>query len=1038
MLGLTRWLSQPARRTPSRLRLEHLEAREVPAVFVVTNTNDSGAGSLRDAIAQANNESANPGADTIRFDPSLYGTNIFLSTVGDTTVGPTALGITSDITIDGFSDYAGSVGGMSLMFDNTNVPNLRAFYVASSGSLTLDGLNVVGFSVVGAAGGDSNGSGGGGGGAGLGGAIYNRGTLTVSRSALWNNTATGGTGGSGATGSSGNGGNGGGTNGGLGSNGSAGFVGGAGGFGGGGGGGYLDNSAAGAGGAGGFGGGGGGGGASPGSVGVGGTSGFGGGTGGGGGGAGGGGGGGAGMGGALFNDSGTVVIANSTFFSNTATGGAGGSGTNAGGNGDGIGGAIFNLNGSVSVVSSTVSGNLATFAGGIGSYASDMSGGVSNANPATLTLANSILYGNTTNGGPNDVRIDQAASGSGGASLTATSPNILGVYATGSGTANTSGVITSDPQLASAGDNGGTVKTFAITSSSPAHGAGSVTDTAGLATDARGMRRVVAGAVDLGAYQLDTTGATAGVATVGATTTNAASVTFTVTFDKPVYGVTTASFATVAGGGLTGTSVIGVTGSGTTYTVTVSTGTGDGTVGLSVLGTGSAADYAGNHPTVTTGPAYTIDRVAPAVVSINRADADPTSNQNVAFVVTFSKAVTGVDASDFALTYTGAAAGGSVTSVNGSGTTWTVTVDTGTGDGTVRLDLNASGTGIQDVVGNAIATGFTGGEAYTIDHSVVSQTTTPTTSPELAVPTSLTVTTPGSSPTGTAIKVFDPQTGQNTRTLIPFVGYSGAVDVTLRDLNGDGVPDAVVGAGANGGPRVAVFDGASGNMIASFFAFDPGFTGGVSVAAGDVTGDGVADIVVGAGAGGGPNIRVFDGRTFTLVASFFAYSQSFLGGVNVATGDVTGDGKADIVVGPGAGGGPEVKVFSGADLSVAFDFLAYDQSFLGGVSVAAGDVNGDGFADIITGAGAGGGSNIRVFSGKDGSPLGSFQAFDSQFTGGVSVGVTDANGNGMADIAVGAGPGGGPNVRVFDGRSFGLISSTYAFGADLTGGTSVS
>ena len=156
--------------------------------------------------------------------------------------------------------------------------------------------------------------------------------------------------------------------------------------------------------------------------------------------------------------------------------------------------------------------------------------------------------------------------------------------------------------------------------------------------------------------------------------------------------------------------------------------------------------------------------------------------------------------------------------------------------------------------------------------------------------------------------------------------------------------------------------------VASFFAFDPAFPGGVSVAAGDVTGDGVADIITGAGAGGGPHVRVFSlaGGVVTEVASFFAYDPAFPGGVNVAAGDVTGDGVAEIITGAGPGGGPHVRAFSlaGGVVTEVASFFAYDPAFPGGVSVAAGDVTGDGVAEIITGAGPGGGPHVRAFSSR--------------------------------------------------------------------------
>src|SRR4029079_2567103 len=99
----------------------------------------------------------------------------------------------------------------------------------------------------------------------------------------------------------------------------------------------------------------------------------------------------------------------------------------------------------------------------------------------------------------------------------------------------------------------------------------------------------------------------------------------------------------------------------------------------------------------------------------------------------------------------------------------------------------------------------------------------------------------------------------------------------VGDGNGDGRKGVVVAAGRGGGPAVAAFDGTTGRLLSSFFAYDPSFRGGVDVDVGDVTGDGVAEIVTGTGTGGGPNVRAFrvDG---TPVLSFFAYEPSFRGG----------------------------------------------------------------------------------------------------------------------------------------------------------------
>jgi hypothetical protein len=256
----------------------------------------------------------------------------------------------------------------------------------------------------------------------------------------------------------------------------------------------------------------------------------------------------------------------------------------------------------------------------------------------------------------------------------------------------------------------------------------------------------------------------------------------------------------------------------------------------------------------------------------------------------------------------------------------------------------------------------------------------------------------------------------------------GVATATL--LVGVGSPSLTVfGADAGGGPLVTAFDNRvrTNEPAFQFFAYDPRFRGGVRVATADITGDTLADIVTAAGAGGGPHVKVFDGATGAVVRSFFAYDAGFSGGVYVAVGDVDGDSVPDIITGAGAGGGPHVKVFSGATNAVIREFFAYVPSFLGGVRVASADVNADGFADIITGAGPGGGPHVRVVSGKDGSIIREFFAYPASFSGGVNVAAGDVDGNGSVEIITGPGLGGGPLARVFDGLSGTVITQFNAF-----------
>jgi hypothetical protein len=126
--------------------------------------------------------------------------------------------------------------------------------------------------------------------------------------------------------------------------------------------------------------------------------------------------------------------------------------------------------------------------------------------------------------------------------------------------------------------------------------------------------------------------------------------------------------------------------------------------------------------------------------------------------------------------------------------------------------------------------------------------------------------------------------------------------------------------------------------------------------------------------------------THQIAASprFFAYAPSFHGGVFVAAGDLNGDGKDDIITGAGRGGGGQVKVFDAATLQAIDSFFAYGPSFPNDVRVAAGDVNGDGIADIITGAGNAA-QQVRTFDGISLAALDSFFALDPRTSTGTFV-----------------------------------------------------
>ena len=277
----------------------------------------------------------------------------------------------------------------------------------------------------------------------------------------------------------------------------------------------------------------------------------------------------------------------------------------------------------------------------------------------------------------------------------------------------------------------------------------------------------------------------------------------------------------------------------------------------------------------------------------------------------------------------------------------------------------------------------------------------------------------------TTVNLYNSITGEPTGTAVPFPGFTGAVHVTSGDINGDGFVEIIAGAGFKGGPAIAILDSQTGKIMESFFAFDPTFTGGVYVAVQDTNSDGILDIIAGAGLGGGPEVRIYDGRNLNVLRSFYAYAVDFTGGVSVASIDFNNDGILDLVTGAGPGGAPHVKVYDGATKTIISQWYAYPMSFTGGVFVAVGDIGNDGTFEVLTGAGPGGAPVVAVWDPYTGALLSQFMAYAEVFTGGVRVTIIDGNNDGIADIVTGAGPSGGPHVKVFSFPDLDILFQYY-------------
>ena len=292
-----------------------------------------------------------------------------------------------------------------------------------------------------------------------------------------------------------------------------------------------------------------------------------------------------------------------------------------------------------------------------------------------------------------------------------------------------------------------------------------------------------------------------------------------------------------------------------------------------------------------------------------------------------------------------------------------------------------------------------------------------------------------SSDASPVVNFFNPN-GQLRSTTSPFPDQPVGVRVAAADFNRDGVADLVVGTGPGGPTRVRVLDGVTGAELFSLAPFEASFTGGVYVAAGDLNGDGVPELVITPDEGGGPRVRIFNGNGFGQMADFFGIDDSnFRGGARATVADFDGDGVGDLVVAAGFGGGPRIAVFGGPSVvsgrpsRLTGDFFAFEETLRNGAFVAAGDVDGDGLADLIAGGGPGGGPRVTVFSGAEllagrQTPVVDFFAGNPDNRGGVRVAVKNLDGDDLADIVVGDGEGAGSRVTGYAGSRLGRGDSS--------------
>ncbi len=287
-----------------------------------------------------------------------------------------------------------------------------------------------------------------------------------------------------------------------------------------------------------------------------------------------------------------------------------------------------------------------------------------------------------------------------------------------------------------------------------------------------------------------------------------------------------------------------------------------------------------------------------------------------------------------------------------------------------------------------------------------------------------------------AIKIFDKNLNLTKQFNFLPEDFFGDVDMTLGDITGDGQTEIIVSLSDRENDSKVIIYSADGLILNEFHPYVKGFKGMIYITSADLDNDGVAEIITGAGYMGGPQVRIFDhlGET-KFVSGFWAEDKDkYRNGVRVAAGDVNGDGLKEIIT-TTVDNKMDVKFFNRFGQETLEKIELSEGSFFEPGKIISIDLGVDGINELVVNYGYGNSPKLMILR-ADGSEITSFDAYHPGFGGGVDM-ASYKEGDRQIFVT-GAGYSGGPHVRFLDQEGNNVSDPTFfVYPDDYKGGVNV-